>query len=437
MAVIKAFVKRLNTNPAYAKIFEWGKLITISGSAQILVQLFSFMCGILIIRLLTTGEYALYTLANAMLGTMTLLADGGIADGVLSQGGKVWKNRTLLGAVITTGLDLRKKFAIGSLCVAIPLLVYLLMHHGAKWPVVVLLVLSLIPSFFIALSGTILEIAPKLWQDILPLQKNQVALNIGRLAMLGLLLFSFPFSFVAILATAIPQVWANYRLRQISTQYADRSQLPDPVVRTAILKIVKRTMPGAVYYCFYGQITTWLISIFGSTESLAKVGALSRLAVVLNVFTALFATLVVPRFARLPAHGKLLLNRFLQVQLCLVLISVCITGAVLIFPSKVLFLLGNNYAALTTEVGIIALSSCIGMMMGVTYAISLSRGWVLHPVVLITGNVLTQLILLYTLNLSKIQNVLWFSVINNSVAFLMLFCYYLFKVYKIPLANKV
>jgi hypothetical protein len=367
-----------------------------------------------------------------MLGTMTLLADGGIADGVMSQGGKEWKNPDRLGAVMATGLDLRKKFATGSLCIAVPILVYLLLYHGASWLTAAVLVLCLIPSFFIALSGTILEVAPKLWQDILPLQKNQVGLNIGRLAMLVLTLFAFPFSFVAILAGAIPQIWANMRLRKISAAYANRRQPPDPVVRKAILKIVKRTMPGAVYYCFYGQITTWLISIFGSTENLAKVGALSRLAVALTVFTTLFLTLVVPRFARLPANRKLLLKRFFQVQSCLLAITFFITSVVFVFPSQVLFLLGKNYSTLTAEVVIIAASSCIGMMMSVTYAISLSRGWVLHPIILIAGNVLTQLILLYTLNLSKVQNVLWFSVINNAVAFLMLFVYYIYMAFKTP-----
>lgn len=426
---MKTLINKVTTHKSFSKALHWGRLVSISGIAQILVQALAFINGILIIRIFSTQEYALYTLANAMLGTMTLLSDGGIADGVMSQGGKNWQDRNWLGAVMATGMQLRRRFAIGALFVAVPILAYLLIHHGASWPITVVIILSLIPSFFIALSGTILEVAPKLQQDVMPLQKNQVALNVGRLAMLGLTIFVFPFAYVAILASAVPQIWANLRLRKISAGYADRHQQPDPEIRKAILKIVKRTMPGAVYYCFYGQITTWLISIFGTTESLAKVGALSRLAMVLSVFTALFNTLVVPRFARLPSVRGLLLSRFFQVQLCLLFISVCITGAVWLFPNQVLFLLGKNYAGLTTEVAIIALSSCIGLMMGVTYTISLARGWVLHPTILIAGNVLTQVILLYALDLSKVANILWFSVINNFAAFAMLFIYFIVKTF--------
>jgi hypothetical protein len=81
---MKMLVQRIYTNLIFAKVFEWGKLITIVGSAQILVQAISLISGILVIRLLPTHEYALYTLANTMLGTMSLLADGGISTGVMS-----------------------------------------------------------------------------------------------------------------------------------------------------------------------------------------------------------------------------------------------------------------------------------------------------------------------------------------------------------------
>jgi hypothetical protein len=91
-----------------------------------------FVCGILIIRLSPVQEYAFYTLANTMLGTMTVLSDGDISTGVMDQGGKVCKDKEKLGVVLATGLDLRRKFAIGSLLVSAPVLLYLLMHNKAS-----------------------------------------------------------------------------------------------------------------------------------------------------------------------------------------------------------------------------------------------------------------------------------------------------------------
>ena len=316
---LKRKATELYNDPKNARIIEWGKLISITGSAQILVQALALISGILIIRLLPTKEYAYYTLVNTMLGTMGVLADSGVGDGVLSQGGKVWQDSKKLGAVIATGLDLRKKFAFASLLLVLPVLIYMLLHHGASITMALLLSLCLIPSFFVALSTSILEMAPKLHQDILPLQKNQIGLNIGRLVLVSLTLFLFPFAFIAISAASLPQIWANLRLRKISAAVADKNQEADPIVRTEIMKIVRRTMPGAVYFCFSSQITTWLISIFGTTDNLAQVGALGRLAVILNVFTAMFSTLVIPRFARLVNDRKLLIYRFLQIQFSLVI----------------------------------------------------------------------------------------------------------------------
>ena len=72
---MRNLIQRLNIHPAYSKIYSWGKLITITGGAQVIVQAATLSSGIVIIRLLSTREYALYTIANAMLGTMNILAD--------------------------------------------------------------------------------------------------------------------------------------------------------------------------------------------------------------------------------------------------------------------------------------------------------------------------------------------------------------------------
>jgi O-antigen/teichoic acid export membrane protein len=117
-------VSVLRQNSKLNKAFTWAKLISMTSFAQAIVQGMGFISGILVIRWLPTQEYAMYTIANAMLGTMTVLADGGIASGVMSQGGQAWKDQTKLGTVIVTGMHLRRKFAIGSLLFAIPALFF-------------------------------------------------------------------------------------------------------------------------------------------------------------------------------------------------------------------------------------------------------------------------------------------------------------------------
>jgi O-antigen/teichoic acid export membrane protein len=413
------------------KFLKWTKLIAVTMSAQVIIQVLSLSSGILIIHLLPTTEYAFYTLAYTMLGTMTVLADGGISSGVMAEGGKVWQDREKLGIVIATGLKLRKTFAVYSLLISMPILFYLMKSHGATLITSILIILSLIPSFYAALSDNLLEVSLKLHQGIGKLQKNQMFAGIGRFVLTIGSLLIFPWTFIAILGNGLPRIWANVQLRKMSADYAEQNAKPDPIVKKEILSVVKRSLPTAIYYCVSGQITIWLISLFGSTQSIAHIGALGRIAVALTVFSTLFGTLVIPRYARLKEDRKVIKLRFIQIQSALLLISFFIVLVVIIFPSQILWVLGKDYSNLKTEVIMMAISSCLSMMTGVTYLTIISRGWLLRPVINISINIFFQLLLIFTLDLSKTKNVLIFSIVDFSVAYIILWIFFFYRVYSI------
>jgi O-antigen/teichoic acid export membrane protein len=411
-----------------SKIIAWGKLISITGSAQLIVQAVGFASGIMIIRLLPTKEYAFYVLANTMLGTMTLLADGGIATGVLAQGAKVWNDRQKLGVVIATGLELRKKFAIGSLLISTPILVYLLRYHNASWLMTFLISLSLIPAFLSALSDELLEIAPKLKQDIVPLQKNQMLASLTRLLMLGATLFFFPWTFVAILDSGISRAWANIRLRKISITYADRNQSSDAQVQKGIIKTVKRVLPTSIYYCLSSQITIWLISIFGSTKSLAQVGALSGLSTALTLFNIVFNTIVVPRFARLPGQLTLVLKRFFLIQAVLWLVGLIIAIVVWFFSKNILWILGHNFSSLNKELVLVAAGSSVTLISGCTSALLSSRGIIVPPTIYIPTIIVIQVGLAFVVPIDKVVGVLLYGIYTSVFVYVIRMIYFLAKV---------
>ncbi len=419
----KGVFQRLTAHPKYSKVMDWGRLASITGSAQMVVQGVSFASGILVIRLLPTKEYALYTLANTMLGTVIVLADGGITNGVMSQGGRVWQDRTRMGAVLATGLELRRKFAVVSLLVAVPVLVYLLRHHGASWPMAALLVAALVPAFFTALSGGLLEVAPRLHQDIVALQKTQVAVNFGRLAVVCATLFAFPWAAVAIAGAGLPQVWGNRRLRRISLAYADWHQPPDPAVRREILGIVKRLLPDAIYYCLSGQITVWLISLAGSTAAVAQVGALGRLTVGLSLFGAMISTLITPRFARLPSDSPLLLTRYFQLLGGLVVLGLCIVGGAWLFADQLLWILGKNYANLHTELVLNMAAGSIGLMYGASFALCTFRGWAINPLIFIPISILSIATGIAFFDVSTLKGIITLNLFVVTIQVIMLVTY--------------
>jgi O-antigen/teichoic acid export membrane protein len=414
----------------YSKTIYWGKLISITGGAQILVQGIGLICGILVIRLLPVKEYAWYTIANTLLGTMSILADAGVTASVMAQGGKFWQDKIKLGAVLETGMHIRKQFAVRSLLISTPILIYLLVHNNASILSAVLIAASLIPAFLAELSDSLLEIPPKIHQDIVPLQKNQVAVTILRLLLSAFALFIFPFTFIAILASGISRMWGNIQLRKIAKRYVAKKQAIDPVLRLEILKFVRRILPHAIYYCSSGQITIWIISIYGSASSVAQAGALSRLAVMFILFRSLIDTLVIPRFARIPNNRKLLLTRYLQINGGLFALFLIIIIFISILPSQILWVLGNQYAGLQHELVICMASACVGTLAGALFHLNARRGHVINPLFAIPINIATIICCVLILNISTLSGVLYLSLIVELVQLLMNFLYGFIKISK-------
>jgi len=408
-------------NPKIATIFnlpallKWGKLLSFTGGAQLLIQGIGFVSGIFIIRMLSTDEYAYYTLANTMLGTMAVLADGGITTGVLSQGGTNWQDRQHLGATLATGMKLRQEFAVGSLLVSIPILFYLLHEQGLVWWQSLILIVCITPTFFAALSASLLQIIPRLHQDIKPLMGINISVNIIRLVLLPVLLL-YPLAWIAILATGIGQVIGNFKLRKLALKYADWKQQQDPDLRKKILQTVKRILPGSIYYCISGQITVWLIAIFSTTESIAQIGALARLMMLLTLLRFCVDMVIVPRYARLKSDSKLIVSRFFQVLGIVVVISVGISGFVYLFPEECLWVLGKKYQGLQHEVFLMTISSCLVLLNGVAHKMSSSRAIIPNPYFFIGTIIVTQaLTLAFLVDYTSVSGVIMFSIYTSLV----------------------
>lgn len=394
-------------------IAKWGKLIGVTGGAQLLIQGTGFVCGIFIIHILSTEQYAYYTLANTMLGTMTVLADGGISTGVMSEGGNNWKDRKALGEILATGMQMRRQFAVGSLLISLPILFFLLQKQGMVWWQAVLLISCLAPAFWAALSGSLLQIVPKLHQNIDQLLKVNVSVNIARLLVTVPLLLLSPIASLAILAAGISQVGGNLQFRKLSFQNADWKQAASPVFRKRILATVKRILPGSIYYCLSGQITVWLVSIFNTTEGIAQIGALARLMMLLTLIRLSIDMLIVPRYARLPMERKLIITRFFQVLLIVAIIAAALIGAVYLFPKVFLFVLGKKYMGLEYEVFLMTISSCLVMISGICHVMTSSRRIIPHPfwfIATILGG--QALFLAFIVDYTSVAGIIHFSILT-------------------------
>lgn len=412
-------LSQLKAHPKYDNVMQWSKLISITGSSQIAIQIINFVCGIFIIRHLTITEYALYTLAYTMLGSMDVLADGGIVSGVTAEGGKVWQEKSKLGSVIATGMNLRKKFAVASILINGAVLIYLLVHNNASWYYALLILLTLIPVFYANLSDALLEIAPKLNQDIKPLQKNQLLANFGRLLLIIPAVFFAPFAPVVLIATGIPRIIANIKLKKISDKFASPNEHENSEVKKNIIRMVKRILPGDIYNIFSVQITFWILSIVGSANAIAQVGALFRIGMALSLMSVIFNTIIIPRYSRMQEDRKKLKVNMIKIQLLLIGLGFAIVFFTWLFASQIIWLLGDNYANLEFELVLSIIILYLNIIANVISSMCRGRGWVLNPLLSITINLSTIIIGAFLLDIRSLVGVLLLNITVSGVLVVM------------------
>jgi O-antigen/teichoic acid export membrane protein len=392
-----------------------------TGGLQVAVSAVGFVAGIVAIRLLPIGEFAYYTVANAMLGTLSVLGDCGIAQGVLARGGKLWRDRAALSGTLSSGLLLRRRLGAAALVGALPLLYALLRQQGASTPIAILTSVSIVPSFLSVLSGHLFEVILRLHQNLRALQWIQLRGALIRLLIVAGAIAVFPYAWLAGICAGLGQIWATWRTRRLTRGIVDFAARPDPDATGALQSQMKRVAPGALYYAISGQINVWLISVFGGgPNAVAEAGALGRLSMVFGVASTILALLYVPRFARLQSRSRAHVQWvFWSVQVGLILLGTVLTFTVWVFPSAVLAVLGPSYSSLTHEVTLAVAGGAIGFTAASAYSFAAAHNIILAPTIAIPATAAVQVVLAALLPISTVAGVLWFGLLANAVLWLM------------------
>lgn len=400
----------------------------ITSGGQIVVQALGFMVGILIVRYLTTDEYAIYTLAITMQSTLSVLTDGGIGSGFFSEGGQVWNQPNKLGQVIRTGISLRRRFTFFSLMLTLPVFFILLQYHNISLWYTFAIVISIVPAFYLNLSGAFYEMALKLNQDLVHLHQIQLVTSILRVIIQFIVLLIFPISILILLVNGIVQYFSTQNLKKRALSFADLSVSSNNELKSRMLKLVIRTLPGTIYFSFSSQITNWLISIFGTTTNIAQLGALGRFSMVFNLFASVFAIVVLSKFSKLPFHSKLITKNFLLILFSLVLFNLVILGFVWVFSTQLLAILGPNYSALTSELFLSILAGTIGLISNSTFSLLSVKSWFINPFIFIPLSILSIVIGIFLCDVSTLTGVLYLNIFVNLVQLIVYLYFGLFKI---------
>jgi O-antigen/teichoic acid export membrane protein len=391
------------------KLLSWTKLLTRFISLEVLVQGLTFACGILLVRALPKAEYALFTVANTMLATMNLMADNGIGSGITAIGGRVWQDKFRFGQLIVTAMRLRRIFAIFSVTLITPLLFWMLSRNGASMSYSALITAFVLLGFYFQLTVGVLIPVPRLHLEVNRIQNLNVWYSALRLVLLLIAYGTFLNTGVALLAAAISIGLQEVILRRWVPEMADMTAPPHEGDRQEILAIVRAQAPNSIFYCVQSQLIVWLISVFGSAQGVAEVGALGRLAVIFAVLSSVMGNVIYPRFARVQ-QPELLWKRYWQILGGHAALAFCLLALAWLFPDALLWVLGPKYTHLDRELFLMVLSAVLFSVLACMWQLNVARGWIVSPWLMIPIGVVVQVILIFIFDVSTVRGVLMMNI---------------------------
>ena len=402
-----------SSTPLIRRALHRAKVVGNFAFVQGVVQLIGFGSGILLVRWLDQREYAYFTIANTMQGTISLLADIGVSVGLVSIGGRVWHDRHRFGELINTGLSLRKRLGVIAIVAVTPILASMLLRNGAPISYTALLIAIVLAGISVELSTGVLAIVPRLRSDISLIQRIDLTGAIIRLCLLLLLTFVFLNAGIAV-AAATATLFLQYTLlRRYVGKVVDLGAPQNAQDRREIIRLTRHLAPNAVFYCLQGQITIFLISFFAHRVSaVAEVGALGRLAMIFTVLSNLLANVFVPAFARCHERRKL---RWLYAAIAggVVAFSLVVLLAAEFFPREFLFILGNKYAHLHRELLLMVGGAVAGALTGTFWALNAAKAWITGSWLYIPLTLVTQIALIPYTDFSSVSGVLIFNLLSS------------------------
>jgi O-antigen/teichoic acid export membrane protein len=398
--------------PALRRAMYHARAVGSFALVQAAVQTIGFLTGILLVRWLPQQEYAYFTIANTMQGTINLLADIGISVGLVSIGGRVWQDRRRFGELINTALGVRMKLGTAAMIAVMPVMYFMLIRNGAPVLYSVILTALVLAGLLIQFSLGVLSVVPRLRSDLARIQVIDFTGAIIRLLLVVALVYLFLNASIAVAIAGAAWLLQYVMLRHYASRVVDLTAAENPEDRRAIIGLIRKLAANAVFYCLQGQITVFLISFFAHrASSVAEVGALGRLAMIFTVLTNLLTNIFVPAFARCQDARKL---RWLYAAIvggvaAFSLLVLCWAG---ILPQQFLFVLGNKYAHLQRELLLIVAVAVLSALTGTFWALNAAKAWVAGAWLYIPLTLGTQIALIPFTDFSSVAGVLIFNLLS-------------------------
>jgi O-antigen/teichoic acid export membrane protein len=220
---------------------------------------------------------------------------------------------------------------------------------------------------------------------------------------------------VSAMCVVVAGYFLQYLVSYLWTRRVVELDLPaDPDVSRKLKSIIKRQIPNAMYYVLQSQIGIWLLSIFGTPERVADLGALSRISFIYVTVLAAAENVLIPAYAkcRVPSRLPKIYLQILGAMTAISLIPILIAW---LFPQPILWVLGPQYTQLSFALLLATVAGMVSTINSMTYLLNTTRGWIPPPWIYISTSLGFQGLLLYLIGASTIVEVLLVTIIFNLV----------------------
>ena len=396
---------------------RWAGILSAYFTAQTLTQLLGIAAGLLLIRFMPVREFALYTLALSVVTFFNFLTDLGSTTSLLHFYHRAAGEGTPFEPYFAAVLSLRRAaFLLGAAAVVIAF-PYAAATKGYGWGEIALVTAGILAGVWFQIQASIRVLALRLHNRYGQSYRADVGGTVLRFLLAGLMVVTQQLAaWVGVAATA-----ASTGLSAVLARPKEPVPAAGPAqglapYRRQVVRYLLPTLPNALYFSVQGPLIIWLSATFSSTRTIAEVGALGRLGLVVGMFTSLIGVVFLPRLARI-VDERQYVWRFLQFGALLLAVALALLLFALVLPKAFLFILGAHYSGLDSELLLVIGGAGLSLLDGYLVSVNLARSWTRWQTGFLIVQVAAQAGLIALFPLTSTYNVLLFNFLSAAVAF--------------------
>jgi len=339
------------------------------------LQCLQVVSGFLLVWLLSVPQFALYAIFTGAMGFSSLMIGFGLAPTVMALVGARMEEKELVGRYLAAAWRLRMWIFLPVTTLGVAFIVYTGARIDCTATSLILLAAALTFSNFVVSQIDLFGVPLRMSGRLSPLYLCASGAELVKLALVSVLWFSGLLGALTAALAAVAGGFANYiALRRFSKNFLVWPSAPPIREQKELWHLISPRLPNMIFGAFQGQITIVVASVFGSTQQIASVGALGRLARAIGFLRAANPMIVGPLLAK--TSVGLIWTRITSVLLVAAVIGSAVAVSGWVAPHLLLLVLGPKYQELVDIVWIVTLAAGVGYFASVLATVTSYRRWI-------------------------------------------------------------